>query len=147
MEKAFREGQGDFVHLQGPAPQQLEKDRVGTVVAAMGDVVPPVAFSSLMATREFLKTPEADAFKRAYLRALRFVIESPAREIADIEAPFFPGASVEASASAISQYQQLGTWRSDPNITREQYGVAMDIFIFAGTFKERYAYEDVVVQY
>jgi NitT/TauT family transport system substrate-binding protein len=147
MEKAFREGQGDFVHLQGPGPQQLEKDGVGTVVAAMGDAVPPVAFSSLMATREFLKTSEAEAFKRAYLRALRFVIQSPAREIANTEAPFFPGASVEAIAAAISRYQQLGTWRSDPNITREQYEVAMDIFIFAGTFKERYAYEDVVVQY
>jgi NitT/TauT family transport system substrate-binding protein len=147
MEKAFRAGQGDFVHLQGPAPQQLEKDGIGMVVASMGEAVPPVAFSSLMATREFLKTPEADAFKRAYLRALRFAIQSPAREIADVEAPFFPGASVEAIAAAVSQYQQLGTWRSDPNITSEQYEVAMDIFIFAGTFKERYAYEDVVVQY
>jgi len=147
MEKAFREGQGDFIHLQGPAPQQLEKDGVGKVVAALGDAVPLVAFSSLMATREFLQTPEAAAFKRAYLRSLRFVIQSPAREIADLEAPFFPEVPVDAMASAISRYQQLGTWRSDPNITREQYEVAMDIFIFAGTFKERYAYEEVVVQY
>ena len=53
MEKAFREGQGDFVHLQGPAPQQLELDGAGRVVAALGEVIPPVAFSSLMATREF----------------------------------------------------------------------------------------------
>jgi len=147
MEKTFREGQGDFIHLQGPAPQQLEKDGVGKVVAALGDAVPLVAFSSLMATREFLQTPEAAAFKRAYLRSLRFVIQSPAREIADLEAPFFAGVPVETLASAISRYQQLGTWRSDPNITREQYEVAMDIFIFAGTFKERYAYEEVVVQY
>jgi len=147
MEKTFREGQGDFIHLQGPAPQQLEKDGVGKVVAALGDAVPLVAFSSLMATREFLQTTEAAAFKRAYLRSLRFVIQSPAREIADLEAPFFPGVPADAMASAISRYQQLGTWRSDPNITREQYEVAMDIFIFAGTFKERYAYEEVVVQY
>ncbi|HEY2382560.1 MAG TPA: ABC transporter substrate-binding protein [Terriglobia bacterium] len=146
-EKAFREGQGDFLHQQGPGPQQLELDGVGTVVAAIGDAVPPVAFSSLMAAREFLKTPEAGAFKRAYLRGLRFVIQSPAREIADIEAPFFPGTSIEAMTEAISRYQQLGTWRSDPNITREQYEVAMDVFIFAETFKERYAYQDVVVQY
>ena len=147
MEKAFREGQGDFIHLQGPVPQQLELDGIGKVVAALGDAVPPVAFSSLMATRNFLKTPEAEAFKRAYLRALRFVIQTSAREIADIEAPFFPGASIQAITNAISRYQQLGTWRSDPNITREQYEIAMDIFIFAGTFKERYAYDDVVVQY
>ena len=147
MEKAFREGQGDFIHLQGPAPQQLEQDGVGKVVAALADAVPLVAFSSLMATREFLQTPEAAAFKRAYLRSLRFVIQSPAREIADLEAPFFAGVPVETLASAISRYQQLGTWRSDLNITREQYEVVMDIFIFAGTFKERYAYEEVVVQY
>jgi NitT/TauT family transport system substrate-binding protein len=145
MEKAFREGQGDFVHLQGPAPQQLEKDGVGSVVAAMGDAVPPVAFSSLMAMREFLETEKARAFMRAYHRALRFVIQSPAEEIAGVEASFFPGISVEAIAAAISRYQQLGTWRSDPAITREQYEMAMDVFIFAGVFKERYPYEDVVV--
>ncbi len=147
MEKAFRDGQGDFIHLQGPVPQQLERDGVGKVVAAIGDAVPPVAFSSLMATRDFLRTPEAEGFKRAYLRGLRFAIQADAREIAEAEAPFFPGVSLDAIAAAIARYQQLGTWRSDPNITREQYEVAMDIFIFAGTFKERYAYEDVVVQY
>jgi NitT/TauT family transport system substrate-binding protein len=145
MEKAFREGNGDFVHLQGPVPQQLEIDGVGKIVAAVGEVIPPVAFSSLMATREFLSTDKARAFMNAYTRALRFVIQSPALEVAEAEAAFFPGVSVEAVTAAISRYQQLGTWRSDPRITREQYEVAMDIFIFAGVFKERYAYEDVVV--
>ena len=145
MDKAFRAGQGDFIHMQGPAPQQLEKDGLAAIVAAVGDVIPPVAFSSLMALREFLATEKAQAFMRAYLRALRFVIESPAQEIANAEARFFPGISVEAISAAISRYQQLGTWRSDPRITREQYEVAMDIFQFAGVFKERYPFEDVVV--
>jgi len=145
MEKAFREGRGDFVHLQGPAPQQLQRDGVGRVLAAVGEVNPPVAFSSLMARREFLATEKAKAFMHAYLRALRFVIQAPAQEIAEVEASYFPGVSLEAIADAISQYQQLGTWRSDPRITREQYETAMDIFIFANVFKERYVYEDVVV--
>jgi len=145
MEKAFREGRGDFVHLQGPAPQQLEEVGIGRIVAAVGDVIPPVAFSSLMAMREFLATDRALAFMRAFMRGLRFVIQSAAQEIAEIEAPFFPGVSIEALANAISRYQQLGTWRSDPIITREQYEMAMDIFIFSGSFKERYPYEDVVV--
>ena len=145
MEKAFRDGHGDFVHLQGPAPQQLEKDGAGKILAALGETIPPVAFSSLMAMREFLQTDRARAFMQAYLRALRFVIESPAQEIAEIEASFFPAVSIEAIAAAISRYQQLGTWRSDPRITREQYEMAMDVFLFSGVFKERYAYEDVVV--
>ena len=34
MIAAFRNGEGDFIHLQGPAPQQLEHDKVGHIVAA-----------------------------------------------------------------------------------------------------------------
>src|SRR5262245_58433788 len=141
MEKAFRQGQGEFIHLQGPAPQQLEKDGVGKILASVGEVVPPVAFSSIMGTHEFLDTDKAKAFMSAYLRSLRFVIQSPAQEIAEIEAGFFPGVSIEAITAAISRYQELGTWRSDPRIRREQYEQAMDIFIFSGIFKERYDYE------
>ena len=147
MENAFREGEADYVHLQGPAPQQLEKDGIGKIVAAMGDVIPPVAFSSLMATREFLQTPKAQAFMRAYRRSLRFVIESSPEEIAAAESGFFPGMQLDVLEAAIARYQQLGTWRLDPGITREQYETAMDIFLYAGVFKERFPYDDVVVHF
>jgi NitT/TauT family transport system substrate-binding protein len=146
MEKAFREGRSDYVHLQGPAPQQLEIDGVGKIVAAMGEVIPPVAFSSLMATREFLSTAEAQAFMRAYRRSLQFVIESKPQEVAKIEAAFFPDIPVNAIEAAVARYQQLGTWRLDPTITREQYETAMDVFIYAGVFKQRFPYDDVVVR-
>ena len=46
MDAAFRRGEGDFIHLQGPLPQQLEKDGVGRIVGALGEVIPPIAFSS-----------------------------------------------------------------------------------------------------
>jgi NitT/TauT family transport system substrate-binding protein len=147
MEKSFRDGQGDYVHLQGPAPQQLEIGGVGKIVAAMGEVIPPVAFSSLMATGEFLGTAEAKAFMRAYRRSLRFVIEEKAQEIARVQATFFPHVPFIALEAAVARYQQLGTWRLDPTITREQYETAMDVFIYAGVFKERFPYEDVVVRF
>ena len=111
----------------------------------MGDAVPPVAFSSLMAMPEFLQTEKFRAFMRAYRQAIRFVVESPAQEIAAAEASFFPAISIEAITAAIARYQQLGTWNRDTAITRQQYETAMDVFIFAGVFKERYPYEDVVV--
>ena len=142
---AFREGTGDYVHLQGPAPQQLESEGAGKVVAALGETIPPVAFSSLMAMRGFLETDKAQAFMRAYRRALRFVVESPAGAIAEAIAPFFPGISPGVLAASAARYQKLGCWRLDPGITREQYEVAMDVFLFSGVFKERYPYEDVVV--
>ena len=69
MIAAFRKGDGDYVHLQGPGPQQLEHDGVGHVVAALGDASGTCAFSSLAATREWLGTDMAKSFMRAYRKA------------------------------------------------------------------------------
>ena len=69
MVAAFKEGQGDYIHLQGPAPQQLEQDGAAHVLAAVGETVGPVAFSSLCATRSWLATDMAKAFMRAYAKS------------------------------------------------------------------------------
>jgi ABC-type nitrate/sulfonate/bicarbonate transport system substrate-binding protein len=68
MDGAFRKGEGDYIHQQGPAPQQLEHDKVGHVVASVGEAIGPVAFSSLAATREWLRTDMARRFMRAIAR-------------------------------------------------------------------------------
>src|SRR5262245_51763095 len=84
MIAAFRSGEGDFIHLQGPAPQQLVHDRVGHIVAALGDAIGPCAFSSLAATREWLASDEAKAFMRAYRKARAWLIATPAAEVAKV---------------------------------------------------------------
>jgi NitT/TauT family transport system substrate-binding protein len=144
MAQEFRDGRADYVHLQGPAAQQLEDESHGFVVACVGDAMPPLAFSSLMAMPEFLGTPEAAAFMRAYRAALNWVNDAPAGEIADRESSLFEGISRTALAATIARYQSLGTWRRDPVIPRDQYEVALDAFIHAGVFKDRFSYEDVV---
>ena len=47
MDKAFRDGKGQYVQQQGPFPGQLEADGVGQIVAQCGPKIGPVAFSSL----------------------------------------------------------------------------------------------------
>jgi len=64
MDQAFRKGDGDYIHQQGPAPQQLEHDGAGHVVTSVGEAIGPVAFSSPAATRERLKTDMAKRFMR-----------------------------------------------------------------------------------
>jgi NitT/TauT family transport system substrate-binding protein len=144
MDTAFRAGTGDYVHLQGPAAQQLERDKVGTVVACIGDALPPLAFSSLMALPAFLQTEKGRAFVRAYRGALNWVNDTSAVEIAELESRLFPGLTKPALTDAIARYQVLGTWRRDPMIPRSQYEVSMDAFIYAGIFNRRFNYEDVV---
>jgi NitT/TauT family transport system substrate-binding protein len=145
IDAAFRGGRGDYVHQQGPSPQQLESEGIGHVVAAVGDAMPAVAFSSLMASRDFLQSDMARVFTRAYRRARSWVTRSPAEEIADREAVLFPGIARAALSSSISRYQALGCWEGDIRIPRELYEQALDVFTQGAAISARHAYEEVVV--
>jgi NitT/TauT family transport system substrate-binding protein len=146
MIAAFRSGEGDFIHLQGPAPQQLEHDKVGHIVAAVGDAIGPCAFSSLAATRDCLKTDMAKAFMRAYRKARAWLIATPAAEVAKAEAPFFKDIDLPVLTATIATYQKLGNWSPHVEITRPAFEATLDIFQHAGLITKRHQYEDVIAQ-
>jgi NitT/TauT family transport system substrate-binding protein len=147
IERAFRSGRGEYVHLQGPAPQQLEREGLAHVVAAVGDAVGPVAFSSLCATREWLQTGMAHAFMRAYRKARRHTIEAPPGEIAALEqqAGFFGDIDAAVLAHTVRAYQQLGCWQPDPGISRGSYEKLIDVFLYSGAITRRHSYESAIV--
>ena len=144
MDRAFRGGDGDYVHQQGPAPQQLEHDRVGHVVASVGEAIGACAFSSLATTRRWLGTDAARRFMRAYRKARGWLIETPAARVAEAEASFFPDIDRAVLTSTIDTYQRLGCWTPHVEITRPAFEVALDVFQHAGLITRRHRYEDVV---
>ena len=148
IERAFRQGDADYVHLQGPYPQQLAYEGKAHVVASVGNAVGPVAFSSLCASRSWLNTEMATAFMRAYRKALAYVITAPAEEIAvrEIQAGFFPGVNQQVLANTLSAYQQLGCWQNDAAISQQSYENLLDVFSYSGQITQRHDYNKVVVQ-
>jgi NitT/TauT family transport system substrate-binding protein len=144
MDAAFRKGEGDYIHQQGPAPQQLEHDRVGHVVASVGQAIGPVAFSSLAATRQWLGTDMARSFMRAYRKARTWLLATPAAKVAEAEAAFFPEIDRAVLTSTIGYYQRLGYWTSHVDITRPAFEVALDVFQHSGLITRRHRYEDVI---
>jgi len=143
IDKAFREGQGQYVHQQGPFPQQLQADGIGHVVAQVGPLIGPCGFSSLAATREWLKTDMAKAFVRAYRRTRKYMNETPAAEIARAEKSYFPKIGEAVLADCIGAYQKLGCWTPHVEITRAAFEKTLDIFEYNGQLKRRYAYDQV----
>jgi NitT/TauT family transport system substrate-binding protein len=144
MIAAFRGGEGDYIHLQGPAPQQLEHDKAGHIVAAVGEAIGPCAFSSLAATRTWLQTDMARAFMRAYRKARAWLIATPAAEVAKAEAPFFKDIDVSVLAATVATYQKLGNWSPHVEITRPAFEATLDIFQHSGLITKRHNYDDVV---
>ena len=145
MDAAFRKGEGDYIHQQGPAPQQLEHDRVGHVVASVGEAIGPCAFSSLAATRDWLETDAARRFMRAYRKARAWLLATPARRVAEAEADFFPEIDRAVLTATIAYYQKLGCWTPHVEITRPAFEVTLEVFQHAGLITKRHRYEDVVV--
>jgi NitT/TauT family transport system substrate-binding protein len=145
IDSAFRGGQGQYVHQQGPAPQQLESDGAGHVVASVGEAMPPVAFSSLLATRAFLESQTAQAFTRAYRKSRQWAQQAPAEEIASREASFFPGISRAVLTATIARYQQTGTWEGDLAIPKDLYEQALEVFRHGGAITRTHPYELVCV--
>ena len=145
MLQAFRGGQADYFHEQAPYPQQLEVEGQAQVVAAVGDAVGPVAFSSLAATRAWLRRPEAPGFMRAYRKSRAWVRSAPAADVAASLQSLFPGTAREALVRGLQAYQRLGCWDGEPIIESAHYERALDVFRHAGLISRRYAYADLVV--
>ena len=143
MEAAFRGGQGEFIHLQAPAPHQMRNEGVAFVAASVGQSMPPVAFSSLCASAGFLETETAQAFLRAYAAAREWVRQTPAAEVAAREAGFFPGSGLDALTAAVDAYQRLGCWEGGLAIPQDLYQQALNVFEFTGQIRRRHAYAEV----
>ena len=147
IERAFRAGEGDYVHLQGPAPQQMAHEGIAFVVAAVGEAVGPVAFSSLCARRDWLKTEMAGAFMRAYRQALAYAVAAPAEEIASRQqaAGFFTTVHRKVLTETIAAYQRLGCWTETAEIPRGDYENLLRVFEFSGLISRAHAYDRAIV--
>ena len=145
IDKAFRDGQGQYVQQQGPFPQQLQADGIGHIVAQVGKQIGPCGFSSLAASREWLETDMAKAFMRAYRKTRVYMNEIPAAEIAKAEKPYFPNIDEKVLADCIATYQQLGCWTPHVEITQAAYEKTLDVFEYNDLLKQRYRYEQICV--
>jgi NitT/TauT family transport system substrate-binding protein len=145
MDLAFRAGQADYIHQQGPAPQQLEQEDKARVFASVGEVIGDIAFSSLCASRTWLETEQAQAFMAAYRQACAALLVTPAAEIAASEAHFFPHIAKEVLTKTIAAYQQLGCWSADPSISEHSYHTLLDVFLYNGLISQRHPYSCAIM--
>ena len=143
MAAAFRGGTADFVHLQAPAPQLIEEAGAGFTAVSVGVSMPPNAFSTLCASREFIAGPVFPLFVKAFSEAKEWVREASPEEIASKEASYFPGVSASALVSAIAQYKSIGAWSGGAEIPRDLYEQSLNVFETTGAVRQRHQYEAV----
>lgn len=147
IDSAFRSGTADFVHQQGPAPQQLEADGIATVVASVGETVGPVAFSSLCATEEWLQTDMAMTFFEIYKIALKQCQQSEAIDIATQlqNYGFLTDIDLGVLSNTINTYQQLGCWNHNGTIGQQEYDTLLKVFEYSQLITKQYAMDSLIL--
>lgn len=140
MVAAFLGGKGDFVHLQAPVPELMEYPSI-----SVGASTPPNAFSTLLASREFVASETCRTFAKAFSEAKGWVRQTSAEEIAAREALHFPGIDRAALTWAIAQYKTIGAWDGGMEIPRDLYEQSLNVFESTGAIKQRHPYDDVCV--
>ena len=143
MEAAFRAGQGDYIHLQGGVPQQMEVEGAGHVVAYCGEGLAPLAFSSIATPRAFVDTHLLQPLLRGFVKAKVWARESPAVEVAGVLSPLFPALHLDALTAAIAACQKLGCWKGDAAIPPSDYEEAQRVFLWAHGIDRAHPYEEV----
>lgn len=144
MDQAFRGGRGRYIHQQGPYAQQLAADGIGTVVASVGEIIGPVAFSSLCATPQWLATDMAKAFMRAYTQGQAAAVTLPPEDISRQIQPMLPGIEPVVLSQTVAAYQRLGSWTTEARISEASYAKTLEVFEFAGVITRRHPYSQLV---
>jgi NitT/TauT family transport system substrate-binding protein len=143
MLEAFLIDEVDYIHLQGPTSHQLEADGKGYILDREGPVVGPCAFSSLAARADWLQSPEAAAFGRAYRNTLIYLRNSSAEDIARAQWDLFRSIDLKVLTNCIKDYKELGCWSLDPAISLRGYERMLDIFQHNKLIDIRFPYDQI----
>ena len=158
MIKKFREGIGDFIHLQAPQSMDLTYDlydeegknilrsKVGDIVEYIGKIIGPLSFSTLICKREYLETKEYHKFIEIFHTTKLFAQTQDPSTISEIIFEFFPETDVDALEKTISIYQKLNCWNGEVNISEDHYDTTLEVFRNNGV-EGIFPYSEIVHQH
>ncbi|MFC1798205.1 ABC transporter substrate-binding protein [Thermodesulfobacteriota bacterium] len=144
--QAFKDGVGDFVHLQEPFASILVEEGAGYLAASVGESIGPLAFSSLAMSRKFIqeRSKAAEAFMRAYYATLCWLDSSEPEEIVSATERLFEGTPHNVLVQSVKNCKSIGAWQPDPVISFTSYERMVDMWILAGHMEKRYPFEQIV---
>ena len=146
MTSAFEAGTADYCTMFDPVAYEYEAAGKGYVVASVGEASGEIPYTCYMAKDSWLKDNKASAegFIRAIMKAIRYVNEHPAQEVAPYLTDYFEATSVTALSASIERYKSIDSWRTDMTVTEESFNRLQDVIENAGELQRRATLSELV---
>ena len=139
MTSAFEAGTADYCTMFDPVAYEYEAAGKGYVVASVGEASGEVPYTCFMAKKSWLKknSATAEGFLRAVTKAVKYVNENSAKDVAPYLSKYFEGISETALAASMQRYKDIDAWRTELSMTEDSFNRLQDIIENAGELEKR----------
>ena len=146
MEGSFIGGTGDFVSLFEPNATEVEKQNLGYVVAYLGELGGEVPYTAYNARKSYIKNnPKViESFSKAINKALKYVKEHKAKDIANNIIDYFPDTNIEDLTKIINRYKKGDAWKDNININEKEWIHIQEIVKEAGELESFVPYKNLI---
>lgn len=146
MTSAFESGIADYCTMFEPGASEYQAAGKGYIVASVGEQSGEVPYTCFAAKESFIKKhPEkVDAILRSVTKAVKYINENTAEDVAKKIAPYFDGTSVAALATSVKNYAAIDAWVTDMAMKETAYNNLLDIIDNAGELQKRLPFADLV---
>ncbi len=143
---AFESGTGDFCTMFEPAASNMQKAGKGHIVASVGKQAGNMPFTAFMASKSYIqKYPtQIEGFTRAIYKAMQFVQNNTAHDIAVALAPSFDGTDIETLATSIQSYKDITAYALTPVMQESDFQKLQTVIIQAKVMTKRADFSKLV---
>ena len=148
MEGAFIGGNADFVTLFEPNALSVENQKLGYVVAYVGDYSGKVPYTAYNAKKSYIKDNSKiiKGFTNAIQKGLEYVSKTDSSIVAKDIYEFFPDLSLNDLTAIIKRYKDADAWASNTKINEQELNHLQDIMISAGELEKKAPYNKLIYQ-
>lgn len=143
----FISGIGEFVTLFEPAATNIEKNGYGFIVASVGELGGEVPYTAYNARKSFIEENEdtISGFTKAIDKALEYIHNHTAEEIADIINSYFPDTTLNDLTTVTKRYMEIDAWNQTSYINQESFDHIQEIIENAGELTNKAPYDKLVL--
>lgn len=120
---AFIGGNGDFVALFEPTATSLVKQGYGYIVASVGKLGGTVPYTAYNAKKSYIDKhlKELKGFKKAINKALDYVHNNSAHDVALKISSYFPDSSINDLEKMVQNYMDIDAWYDTTYIEKKDF--------------------------
>lgn len=143
---SFVAGTGDYCTMFEPTASQCEQDNTGYIVAALGDAVSDIPYTTFVATNNYLNKngDKIDKFMTALKKGYDYLMNATDNEIISSLKPSFSTTSDSLIVASVRNYIRIGAYASSFVLKESSWNNMLDIIDNAGELTNRVAWNDAV---